>query len=133
METNPIENENKQQYVEIAKEFRFEAAHYLPQVSKDHKCRRLHGHSYRFQVRLGGHINTKEGWLRDFKDITETVQPLLVNHLDHYCLNDVSGLENPTSENLAIWLWNQLKPKLPQLIEITVFETCTSLATYSGS
>ncbi len=117
-------------YVEIAKEFRFEAAHRLPHVAPDHKCSRLHGHSYRFEVRLGGRVDTKKGWLRDFKDITDVVEPLLRLHLDHYYLNEVPGLENPTSENVALWLWKRIKAKLPELVEITVFETCTSRCVY---
>ena len=120
------------QYVEIAKEFHFEAAHLLPKVPPKHKCSRLHGHSYRFEVLLGGYINNKNGWLRDFNDIQNAVQPILTNKLDHYYLNKIPGLENPTSENLAIWLWKKLYKKLPELKEITIFETCTSRCTYKG-
>lgn len=124
--------ENPKHYVEIAKEFRFEAAHRLPHVPPQHKCYRLHGHSYRFEIRLGGTIGIESGWLRDFKDIADIVQPLLINQLDHYYLNDVSGLENPTSENLAIWLWEKIKPQLEELIQITIYETCTSRCVYRG-
>ena len=102
-------NKSSQRYVEIAKEFRFEAAHRLPNVAPTHKCYRLHGHSYRFEVRLGGEVDTQSGWLRDFKDIVDVVQPLLNEHLDHYYLNEVAGLENPTSENLARWLWQRIE------------------------
>ena len=123
---------DKGHYVEIAKEFHFEAAHHLPNVPPEHKCRRLHGHSYRFEVCLGGYSKEESGWLRDFQDIRNAVQGLIEKHLDHYYLNEVSGLENPTSENLAVWLWERLEKKLPELKEITVFETCTSRCTYRG-
>ena len=123
---------SKDKYVYIAKEFCFEAAHRLPKVPKDHKCSRLHGHSYRFEICLGGYIKPDLGWLRDFNDIREIVQPLLDKYLDHYYLNEVEGLENPTSENLAIWLWERLHSLLPELVKITVFETCTSRCAYEG-
>ncbi len=135
--TNPI-TKNKRydprpsSYVEITKSFRFEAAHLLPKVPPEHKCRRLHGHSYYFEVSLGGSNNEESGWLRDFQDIRSVVQPLIEKYLDHYYLNDIPGLENPTSENLAIWLWQRIQPHLPELIEITVFETCTSRCVYRG-
>ncbi len=119
-------------YVEIAKAFRFEAAHLLPKVPPGHKCSRLHGHSYRFEVRLRGLVNSNQGWLRDFKDITDIVQPLVDSQLDHYYLNEVPGLDNPTSENLAIWLWDKIKPQLSELSQITVYETCTSHCVYCG-
>ncbi len=118
--------------IEIAKEYRFEAAHILPNVPEGHKCGRLHGHSYRFEVRLSGHIDPKLGWFSDFKDISEIVKPIVYQYLDHYYLNDIKGLENPTSENLAVWLWGKLKPSLPNLIQITVYETCTSACIYKG-
>ncbi len=127
---NIIEEQGR--YVEIAKEFRFEAAHLLPKVAIDHKCRRLHGHSFRFEVCLGGNISSETGWIRDFADIQKVVEPIIFQHLDHYYLNDVFGLENPTSENLAVWLWEQVKGDLPELKQITVFETCTSRCVYRG-
>ena len=126
------EEEKKGAYVEIAKEFHFEAAHHLPKVPEGHKCRRLHGHSYRFEVCLGGYTGKESGWLRDFQDIRNAVQILIDENLDHRYLNEVAGLENPTSENLAVWLWEGLKKKLPELKEITVFETCTSRCSYRG-
>lgn len=126
------EEKNKKHYVEIAKEFHFEAAHYLPKVAPEHKCRRLHGHSYRFEVCLGGYSDEESGWLRDFQDIRNAVQALIDKYLDHRYLNEVPGLENPTSENLAVWLWEGLEKKLPELKSITVFETCTSRCTYRG-
>ena len=126
------EEGERRHYVEIAKEFRFEAAHHLPHVPEGHKCRRLHGHSYRFEICLGGYSKKESGWLRDFQEIRDAVQGLIDNELDHYYLNEVPGLENPTSENLAFWLWKRLEKELPELKAVTVFETCTSRCTYRG-
>ncbi len=119
-------------FVEIVKEFRFEAAHLLPNVPPGHKCGRLHGHSFRFELHLSGETDPHTGWLVDFGDISRIVKPLLEEHLDHHYLNDVPGLENPTSENIAIWLWGQLKHRLPALSEVVVYETCTSCCKYRG-
>lgn len=117
--------------VEIFREFNFEAAHRLPNVPDGHKCARLHGHSYRFSVHVAGPIDPHLGWVMDFGDIKAVVQPL-VERLDHYYLNEIDGLENPTSEVLACWLWERLDPELPGLTAITVRETCTSGCTYRG-
>ena len=118
--------------VEIKKEFRFEAAHFLPNVPLDHKCRRLHGHSYRFEIKLRGTIEPVKGWFSDYKDISDVVKPIVNKYLDHYYLNEVEGLENPTCENLAIWLWGKIYNLLPGLCEITVYETCTAASIYKG-
>ncbi len=118
--------------IELVKTFRFDAAHYLPNVPEGHKCRRIHGHSFQFSIHLRGPVDPHTGWLIDFGDLKKIVQPILDNYLDHYFLNEVEGLENPTSENIAIWLWNKLKPELPYLFKITVFETCTSSCVYEG-
>jgi 6-pyruvoyltetrahydropterin/6-carboxytetrahydropterin synthase len=117
--------------VELRKTFRFEAAHLLPHVPADHKCRRLHGHSFRVAVRVAGAVDPHTGWLIDYADIAHAFEPLR-RQLDHYHLNDVPGLENPTSENLARWIWQRLAPALPQLSSLTVYETCTSSCTYRG-
>jgi 6-pyruvoyltetrahydropterin/6-carboxytetrahydropterin synthase len=117
---------------EIFKEFTFEAAHRLPFVPPDHKCARLHGHSYRVEIRVGGTVDPRTGWIMDFADIKTAFKPLL-DRLDHYYLNDIEGLENPTSETLARWIWDHLRPALPALVEVTVRETCTSGAVYRGS
>jgi 6-pyruvoyltetrahydropterin/6-carboxytetrahydropterin synthase len=119
--------------VELTREFRFESAHRLPMVPPDHKCFRMHGHSYRVEVRLAGEIDPSLGWLVDFGVIAERVEPILKAELDHRVLNEVEGLENPTSELLCVWLWNRLLPLLPQLAEITVHETCTARCTYRGA
>jgi 6-pyruvoyltetrahydropterin/6-carboxytetrahydropterin synthase len=115
----------------IYKEFSFEAAHYLPNVPEGHKCGRLHGHSFRVTVFVDGPIQQPTGWVMDFADIKMTFKPIL-DRLDHYYLNEIPGLENPTSEQLAIWIWNELKPKLPELVRIRVCETCTSGCEYTG-
>lgn len=117
--------------MEIFKEFRFEAAHHLPNLPEEHKCRRLHGHSFRVRLYLQGEPDADVGWIRDFNDITEAFKPCY-DQLDHHYLNEIEGLENPTSENLAIWLWNRIKPQLPELSKVQVFETCTSGTVYTG-
>lgn len=116
--------------MEIYKEFTFEAAHLLPNVPAGHKCGRLHGHSYRVQIHVAGELDDKLGWVMDFADIKKIVRPI-IKELDHYYLNDIPGLENPTSENLARWMWNKLHSLLP-LSKIVVCETCTSGCSYSG-
>ena len=118
--------------VELVKEFRFESAHRLPMVPPEHKCFRMHGHSYRIEVCLAGDIDPKLGWLVDFGEIAARVEPVLKQELDHRVLNDVPGLENPTSEVLAGWLWKRIAALVPQLAAITVHETCTSRCTYRG-
>lgn len=117
---------------EIFKEFTFEAAHRLPDVPEGHKCARLHGHSYRVEVRVGGEVGEETGWIMDFADVSAAWKPLH-SVLDHYYLNEVPGLENPTSENLAQWIWERLAPELSGLAEVVVRETCTSGCSYRGS
>ena len=117
--------------VEIFKEFSFEAAHRLPNVAAGHKCGRLHGHSFRVSVHLVGPVDAHDGWVRDFQDISCAMEPLL-GQLDHYYLNEIEGLENPTSEVLARWLWDHLAGSLPGLSQIVVRETCTSGCVYRG-
>ena len=111
--------------------FQFEAAHRLPNVAPEHKCFRLHGHSFRATVWVRGDIGADSGWVMDFADVKAAFAPLH-DQLDHHYLNDIPGLENPTSERLAIWIWERLKPALPLLSEIVVHETCTSGCRYRG-
>ena len=118
-------------YIELVKDFRFEAAHYLPNVPEGHKCRRMHGHSFRGEIAVRGRVDPVTGWLIDFADLKRMVDPV-VSRLDHYVLNEVEGLENPTSERVAVWIWEQLVPQLPQLHRITVEETCSSRCHYFG-
>jgi 6-pyruvoyltetrahydropterin/6-carboxytetrahydropterin synthase len=120
-----------QPFVELVKDFRFEAAHYLPNVPEGHKCRRLHGHSFRGEVAVRGEVDPATGWLIDFADLRKAVDPL-IGQLDHYFLNEVEGLENPTSELLAAWIWSRLSPHVPNLVRITIEETCTTRCHYFG-
>lgn len=117
--------------MEIFKEFTFEAAHRLPHVPADHKCGRLHGHSFRAEIHVAGRIAPNTGWVMDFADIKKAFQPLYAQ-LDHHFLNEVDGLSNPTSENLARWIWRRLRAVLPALSAVIVRETCTSGCTYRG-
>jgi 6-pyruvoyltetrahydropterin/6-carboxytetrahydropterin synthase len=117
---------------EIFREFTFEAAHRLPNVPDGHKCARLHGHSYRVEIRVGGTVGTESGWVLDFADLKAAFKPLHAQ-LDHHYLNEVPGLENPTSEVLAKWIWDRLHPGLPGLLEVVVRETCTSGCSYRGA
>jgi 6-pyruvoyltetrahydropterin/6-carboxytetrahydropterin synthase len=117
--------------VELVKEFRFEAAHLLPHVPLNHKCRRLHGHSFRCEVAVRGEVNPELGWFIDYAEITNAFAPLH-EQLDHYYLNEIPGLQNPTSENLARWIWERLVEILPGLSRVSVFETCTSSCHYFG-
>ncbi len=117
--------------MEIFKEFTFEAAHRLPNVAPGHKCARLHGHSFQVSVHLVGPVDAAGGWVRDFHDISCAMVPLL-EVLDHYYLNEIDGLENPTSEVLARWIWDRLTVALPELSQVVVRETCTSGCVYRG-
>ena len=116
---------------EIFKEFTFEAAHRLPHVPEGHKCGRLHGHSFRVALHVQGSVKPESGWLMDFADVKERFAPLYAR-LDHDYLNEIEGLENPTSENVARWVWERLEPSLPQLSKVVVRETCTSGCIYVG-
>ncbi|KAB8170804.1 6-carboxytetrahydropterin synthase QueD [Streptomyces sp. 3MP-14] len=117
--------------MEIFREFSFEAAHRLPNVPEGHKCARLHGHSYKVIVHVVAPVDPEAGWVMDFGDLKRAFKPIEAQ-LDHYYLNDIEGLENPTSEVLARWIWERLKPALPDLSALTVRETCTSGCTYRG-
>lgn len=116
---------------ELRKTFQIEAAHRLPAVPLGHKCARLHGHSFVIEVAVEGPLDPVFGWVMDFADLKAAVRPL-VQILNHSYLNEIAGLENPTSEQLAVWIWDRLKPALPLLSEIKVAETCTSCCVYRG-
>lgn len=118
-------------HMEIFKEFTFEAAHRLPNLPPEHKCARLHGHSFHVRLCVEGEPDPKLGWVMDFADIKAAFQPVL-QRLDHYYLNEIPGLENPTSERIAIWIWEQLKPGLALLSRVEVRETCTAGCAYAG-
>ena len=117
--------------VRLVHEFRFEAAHRLPRVPAGHKCARLHGHSFGVQIAVEGPVDPTTGWLMDFGDMHRLWSPLH-DALDHRYLNDIPGLENPTSENLARFIWEKLKPELPFLSRVTILETCQSRCEYDG-
>jgi 6-pyruvoyltetrahydropterin/6-carboxytetrahydropterin synthase len=118
--------------VELTKEYRFEAAHRLPRVPEGHKCSRLHGHSYKVELEARGPIEPDSGWLIDYA-VLDDAWSILHARLDHRCLNDVPGLENSTSENLAVYIWNELRTKVPALSAVTVWETFDGKCTYRGS
>ena len=111
--------------MEIFRVFTVEAAHRLPNVPAGHKCSRLHGHSFRIEVHVGGPVDAVTGWVMDFADLKRAFAPTF-DRLDHHYLNDIEGLENPTSENLARWVWAQATPRVPGLTRIVIHETCTS-------
>ena len=117
--------------MELRKTFQFEAAHLLPLLPRTHKCRRLHGHSFSVEIVVAGECDAHLGWLMDYAEISAAFKPLW-EKLDHRYLNEVSGLENPTSEEVAVWIWRKLKPKLPLLTEVVVAETCTARAVFRG-
>lgn len=117
--------------MEIYKEFTFEAAHRLPHVPEGHKCARLHGHSYRVTLHMEGDVDEAAGWLTDFSDIARVAKPVIAE-LDHFYLNEIPGLENPTSEVLAMWIWRRVVARLPLLSQVSVRETCTSGCIYRG-
>jgi 6-pyruvoyltetrahydropterin/6-carboxytetrahydropterin synthase len=106
----------------IAQGFRFEAAHFLPMVGPEHRCRRIHGHSYKVDVVVAGQVEADTGWVVDFYDVEAAFAPLM-DVLDHHLLNEVPGLENPTAEHIALWIWARLDPVLPGLFEVVVHET----------
>lgn len=117
--------------MEISREFTFEAAHRLPRVPAGHKCGRLHGHSYRVEITIAGPVRPTPGWVMDFADLKAAWTPV-GDQLDHYYLNDIDGLDNPTSENLAMWIWDRIVSPVLPLTEVTVRETCTSGCVYRG-
>lgn len=120
---------NNQPEIELRKTFSFEAAHRLPKLSDSHKCSRLHGHSFKVTVILRGEVHPDYGWLVDYKEISNAVKPLL-EVLDHSYLNEIQGLENPTSEVLAKFIYEKVKATLPQTFQIIISETCTTECRY---
>ncbi len=117
--------------MELFRVFQVEAAHFLPHVPDGHKCKRLHGHSFRIEIHITGPVKEPAGWVMDFADLKQVFEPIY-RQLDHHYLNEIEGLENPTSENLARWIWQRLKPELPELSKILIQETCTSGCIYRG-
>lgn len=117
--------------VQLAKEYQIEAAHRLPKAPEGHKCRRLHGHTFKIELRLRGPVDPEAGWLIDYADIDEAWEPIH-NQLDHRYLNEIEGLENPTSELIARWIWQRLVDSLPNLSAVVVKENCQSTCVYRG-
>ena len=118
-------------HIRLVKSFSFEAAHWLPTFPEGHKCRRMHGHSFKVEVVVEGDAAKEKGYLIDYGEITTAVEPIRLQ-LVHYCLNEIEGLENPTSEMLAVWIWDHLNVQLPMLAQIIVHETCSASCTYYG-
>lgn len=117
--------------VRLAKSFTFEAAHFLPTFPEGHKCRRMHGHSFRVEVIVEGEADSSQGYLIDYGQIKALIEPIR-EMLDHRLLNEIDGLANPTSEMIAAWIWARLERDLSILAEVVVFETCTSRCHYRG-
>jgi len=115
----------------ITKEFRFEAAHTLPSLPDSHKCRQMHGHSFKVEIHIEGEVDPEIGWIYDHKVISQAMNPLL-EQLDHSYLNDLEGLESPTIEIMCAWFWRKLEKDLPGLCEITIFETPTARCSFFG-
>ena len=118
-------------FVRLTKQFHFEAAHWLPTFPEGHKCRRMHGHSFRVEVIVEGVVPEDQGYLIDFGAIKAALDPV-IEALDHRVLNEIEGLTNPTAEMLARWIYDRVKPKVELLAAVRVYETCTSAAEYSG-
>jgi 6-pyruvoyltetrahydropterin/6-carboxytetrahydropterin synthase len=112
----------------IEKEFIFDSAHFLPFVPQDHKCRRLHGHTYKVVIGVEGEVNAA-GWIMDFADISASVNPILQS-IDHTLLNAVDGLDNPTAENIAVWIFTRIKKEIPLLSYVCVQEGLASRVIY---
>jgi 6-pyruvoyltetrahydropterin/6-carboxytetrahydropterin synthase len=117
--------------VELVRTFRFEAAHQLPNIPDGHKCRRMHGHSYRVEVHVTGKVDPHTGWVMDFGDIRAIVEPLL-DELDHRVLNEIPGLENSTAELLAKYIWDRIAPSLEGLQAVAVWESDAARCVYRG-
>ena len=118
--------------MEIYKEFSFDSAHFLPNVPDGHKCKEMHGHTYKLKVVVKGKPDPNLGWIMDFKDLKDALLPV-IDRLDHKLINDIPGLQNPTAENITIWIWDQIKPSLPLLSRIELYETPTTGVIYSGT
>lgn len=117
--------------MKISQAFKFEAAHFLPGVPATHRCSRMHGHSYRVEIQLEGPVDPHTGFVIDFFDVEKSFAAIMAA-LDHRCLNEVEGLDNPTAENIAIWIWERLKPDLGQIASVRVYETADCWAEYDG-
>lgn len=116
---------------ELIRTFRFEAAHHLPNIPEGHKCRQMHGHSYKVDIHVTGQVDPHAGWVLDFGQIKKAVEPILAE-LDHRVLNEVPGLENCTSELIARYIWDRTQPVLEGLSAVTVWEAEGARCIYRG-
>jgi 6-pyruvoyltetrahydropterin/6-carboxytetrahydropterin synthase len=116
----------------LFKQFSFDSAHFLPNVPEGHKCKEMHGHTYHLKVWLEGDLDPHLGWVMDFAELKAVVKPV-VSSLDHKCLNNIPTLQNPTCEQIAVYIWNNIKPSLPLLVKVELHETPTSGVVYSGT
>lgn len=114
--------------MQLSMEFRFAAAHRLPYY--DGPCFRMHGHNYKLVVTIGGKVDPKSGMIMDFMQLKSIVQEQVLDHCDHKCLNDF--MDNPTAEHIAVWCWERLRPRLPGLAEVKVYEIDDACVTYRG-
>ncbi len=114
---------------ELKQHFNIESARFLPHLPKGHPCAKIHGHSFKITVRLQGPLDEKIGWLIDYNDISAALN-LILQKIDHQLLNEIPGLENPTSELLAFWFYNEAVKILPQLVQVIVSETPNTEAIY---
>lgn len=117
--------------MEVFKEFTFDAAHFLPNVPPGHKCRNMHGHTYSVRVVVEGEIDPELGWVIDFADMKAAFQPVK-EKVDHQLLNEIEGLENPTAEVIAAWMWGQLASEIPGMVRLELRETPTSGVIFRG-
>ena len=117
--------------ITLTKSFSFDAAHWLPTFPEGHKCRRLHGHTFRVELVVQGEVDRAKGYLVDYGELKRAIQPL-EEQLDHHLLNEIPGLENPTAENLSRWIYERIEPTVPLLSAVRVHETCSSGAEYRG-
>ena len=117
--------------MQVFKQFTFDSAHFLPNVPPGHKCKEIHGHTYRLVVYIEGELDPNVGWVMDFAELKRVIDPI-VKEIDHKLLNNISGLENPTCERIAVWIWDHIKPQIPLLSKIELHETPTSGVVYDG-
>lgn len=117
--------------MQIYKEFSFDSAHFLPNVPDGHKCKEMHGHTYRLRVFIRGDLDPRLGWIMDFKELKDALLPV-IDQLDHKLINNIKGLQNPTAENITVWIWEQIRPSLPLLSRIELYETPTTGVIYEG-
>lgn len=115
----------------MTKDFTFEAAQTLPSAPEGHKCRLMHGHSFKVEISVTGEVDPHIGWIYDHAKITGAMKPL-IDRLDHSYLNDIEGMENPTIENMAAWFWRKIEAQLPGLSEIVIYETPTARCSFRG-